>query len=88
MNEVGLDILSKGRKNDKSRNLSRTSVYNFDLLAIIQQRWEEQGHRSNGNTRKSSSFSNKKGGKGPKSKRSRNLSSFFDSNRQPKKKRR
>jgi len=88
MNEVGLDILSKGRKNDKSRNLSRTSIYNFDLLAIIQQRWEEQGHRSNGNTRKSSSFSNKKGGKGPNSKRSRNLSSFFDSNRQPKKKRR
>merc|ERR1712238_128548 len=69
MNEVGLDILSKGRKNDKSRSLSRTSIYNFDLLAIIQQRLEEQGHRSNGNTRRSSSFSNKRGGKGPKSKR-------------------
>jgi len=87
MNEIGTDILSKGRKNDKSRNISRNSTYNFDLLESIQQRCEELGYRSNGNKRKSS-FSNKKGEKRRKSKRSRNLSSFFDLNRHPKTKRR
>jgi hypothetical protein len=87
IHEAGTEIQSKGRSKDggKSRNSSGTSIQNFDLSKFIQQRCEEQGHRSN-STKRKSSFSNKRGKTRRKSKRGQRLSSFFDSIRRPKKK--
>lgn len=87
ISEAGTEIQSKGRRKDggKSRNSFGTSVQNFDLLKFIQQRFEEQGHRSN-STKHKSTFSNKRGKTRRKAKRDQRLSSFFDSTRRPRKK--